>query len=165
MDPFGFLPPQYPGYQNYYYQPPYQQQTVSKGGKFLQKLLGKSQYGGYPQQLYGYGQSTGMASKYATLHETLNHVQKGIGLFQQYAPYIKEYGPLVKNLPMFLDMMKIMMENDDEESSTDHQNESDQDSSKEDKDEHQQNQNEQLDKSKSKSSTRSDGLPSPKLYI
>ncbi|TFB24019.1 hypothetical protein E3U55_04190 [Filobacillus milosensis] len=115
MDPFGFRPPNHSWNHNYYQQP-FFQQPQKRGIGILNKILGKGQgpghLGGYPQQMFGYG--PGMASKYHSLHETLNHIQKGLGIVQQVSPYIKQYGPFVKNLPMIIDMMKIMMENEDE---------------------------------------------------
>ncbi|MDQ0350802.1 uncharacterized protein YktA (UPF0223 family) [Alkalibacillus filiformis] len=53
------------------------------------------------------------ASKYHNFHETLNHIQKGLGMVQQVLPIWKQYGPLIKNAPMFIDMVKLMMEEDE----------------------------------------------------
>ncbi|RPF55825.1 VrrA/YqfQ family protein [Aquisalibacillus elongatus] len=125
MDPFGYRPPNDFWNQNHYYQQPFQFHAPQRGGlNIISKFLGKQPYNPYPQQFFGYGPATGgMASKYATLHETLNHVQKGLGIIQQVSPYIKQYGPFVKNLPMVVDMVKIMMENDDEVDSDTHEDE------------------------------------------
>ncbi|GAA0459316.1 VrrA/YqfQ family protein [Alkalibacillus silvisoli] len=53
------------------------------------------------------------ASNYHGLHGTLNQIQKGLGMVQQVLPLWKQYGPLIKNAPMFIDMVKLMMEEDE----------------------------------------------------
>ncbi|WP_277673610.1 VrrA/YqfQ family protein [Piscibacillus halophilus] len=116
MNPFDFQSPmdhqwhQYPHYHQPFFQPMPQKKGLNR---IFHNLLGKNQVGPFSQTSFGAG--PGMASKYAQLYETLNHVQKGLGIIQQVSPYIKQYGPFVKNFPMFIDMVKIMMENDEEE--------------------------------------------------
>lgn len=131
MDPFEFQSPQHHWHQYPYYQqqPFHQPMPQSRGlNQLFHKLMGKGHnpYGRLPQVPFMSG--PGMAPKYAQLYETLNHVQKGLGIIQQVSPYIKQYGPFVKNLPMLVDMVKIMMENEGEEHEESHHHEIDSDS-------------------------------------
>ncbi|GGF09878.1 hypothetical protein GCM10010954_05460 [Halobacillus andaensis] len=44
----------------------------------------------------------------------LNQIQGALKAMQSAAPMVKEYGPMMKNLPAMINMMKIMNESDEE---------------------------------------------------
>lgn len=58
------------------------------------------------------------------LFETLDKIQGFLKMSQSIAPKIQEYGPLIKNLPTMLALMKEFNEEEDSEDSTDKQSDS-----------------------------------------
>ncbi|WP_017187146.1 VrrA/YqfQ family protein [Alkalibacillus haloalkaliphilus] len=106
------------------------------------------------------------ASKYHNFHDTLNHIQKGLGMVQQVLPLWKQYGPLIKNAPMFIDMVKLMMEEDEGKKQTvdDHKFDEEQIAKMLNEDDVAVQSKEEV-KIPSKSKHQPKGLPQPKLYI
>ncbi|MGM8216392.1 VrrA/YqfQ family protein [Bacillaceae bacterium W0354] len=165
MGPFGYSPYQWQ-------QPTYQQ--PQKGISFIKNLFKKNNYQSYYQPNPFFQSPVPYEPTSSTsLVDTLAKVQKGLGIIQQATPYIKEYGPLVKNLPMFFDMMKIMMENDEENQSEQNEEGSKQDEnvsvSDEGKDENSNTTSIQTVNNRSKGKKmnvkKTNELPKPKLYI
>lgn len=203
MGPFGFRPPQQ--FQQPMYQQPMYQQPQSQGGigGFIKNLLGKSQtqnvQGGqfppynqgfpfpnqwpqsFPPNMLEQAASTTSSSSGGLLG-TLDTVQKGLGVMQQVTPYIKEFSPMLKNLPVVLDMMKMMMESDSSEASSesedeDKENEEEKSAGEvenkeanesrctnDDKNEND-DKSKELQKRRKKKANKTNELPKPKLYI
>ncbi|WP_208590990.1 VrrA/YqfQ family protein [Gracilibacillus suaedae] len=70
-----------------------------------------------PSQASNMTQATNMAAgSGSNLMGTLNNVQQVLKVAQQATPLIKEYGPMIKNAPKLINMMKALNEiNDDED--------------------------------------------------
>ncbi|WP_188205970.1 VrrA/YqfQ family protein [Alkalibacillus aidingensis] len=108
-------------------------------------------------------------NNYQTLHETLNHVQKGLGMVQQFLPIWKQYAPLIKNAPMFIDMVKLMMTEDElSEAETNEQPKKVEDNSTTAMHSVSQTSKQTKETTRRSSQSKQDelqGLPKPKLYI
>ncbi|MDL4839710.1 VrrA/YqfQ family protein [Aquibacillus rhizosphaerae] len=155
-----------------------QQAPVAKGGiqgllqKFMKPGAGASQ---------GLVQGTAKgATSGGGITQTLANVQQVMKMAQSASPIIQQYGPMVKNLPSMLAMLKAFNEADDDE-------ESDTDNELEDIDDDHETDNETNDKTKidikqeninkvetdykktkkvsSKKPKQSDGSSTPKLFI
>ncbi|QAS50846.1 VrrA/YqfQ family protein [Halobacillus litoralis] len=84
----------------------------------------------------------------------LGHMQTALKAMQSAAPMMQQYGPMLKNIPAMINMMKIMNEPDEEETSADEELESisgDRESSS--------------IASSRQSKNRSQGASQPRLYI
>jgi hypothetical protein len=116
------------------YQPPHTfQQPPIQQGNFLRMM---PQRGGLPQQvpvnqtgiqgllqrfLPGKAATSGAglsaSSGGSNLMGTLNNVQQVLKVAQQATPLIKEYGPMIKNAPKLINMMKALNEINKEDDS------------------------------------------------
>ncbi|UOQ85825.1 YqfQ family protein [Gracilibacillus salinarum] len=110
----------FPGFQSRGPMPPMPNQVNNPSG--LQGLLQRF----LPSQASSASQISNLASNAgagsgSNLMGTLNNVQQVLKVAQQATPLIKEYGPMIKNAPKLINMMKALSEiNDDEdEESTD----------------------------------------------
>ncbi|PKR78794.1 hypothetical protein CEY16_03300 [Halalkalibacillus sediminis] len=156
----------YQNQQMYRFQPPAQ---LGKRPSGIQNIVGRF-LGRRPQSSLLMQQPSKFGamyspSTYSTFHQTLNHVQKGLQLVQQVTPYVKQYGPMIKNAPMFIDMVKIMMEQDDQSGESVSDEESQTASDKES----QTAPNEEVKNAKpsykKESPKKGNEVPAPKLYI
>ncbi len=74
----------------------------------MQQLLGK---------ISGSGGSGGVSVD--GMMNTLNNVQRVLGVIQSSAPIVQQYGPLIKNLPTMYQMLKILNDADLDDEATD----------------------------------------------
>ncbi|UOQ47631.1 YqfQ family protein [Gracilibacillus caseinilyticus] len=111
----------FPGFQSRGPMPPMANQAAnSQSG--LQGLLQRF----LPSQASSASQVSNLASSAgagggSNLMGTLNNVQQVLKVAQQATPLIKEYGPMIKNAPKLINMMKALSEinDEDDEESTD----------------------------------------------
>ncbi len=72
-----------------------------------------------PSQASNMTQATNMAAgSGSNLMGTLNNVQQVLKVAQQATPLIKEYGPMIKNAPKLINMMKALNEINEDEDDT-----------------------------------------------
>lgn len=118
-------------------QPPYSPMGPFTGGfrqagaqqgmmRFLSPMMNQATSGFNPFQMgaQGFGaraagsQALGAAGQAAAKTGGagwLGHMQTALKAIQGAAPMVKQYGPMVKNLPAMINMMKLMNESDEEE--------------------------------------------------
>ncbi|MCP3030759.1 YqfQ family protein [Halobacillus sp. A1] len=107
----------------------------------------------------------------------LNQIQGALKAMQTAGPMIKQYGPMVKNIPAMINMMKLMNESDDEEAEDEESEESSGSKKEEPKRKHtkkvnsnhkqrKRNSPEKVEKKREKQRESSNqGVSQPKLYI
>ncbi|PAF19525.1 VrrA/YqfQ family protein [Terribacillus saccharophilus] len=101
-------------------QPPPQPQRTSGGGLsgVLQKILNRGSRGVQTTARAALPASRSSSGGVSFL-DMLNHTQSALRAAESFMPMVQEYGPMVKNLPSMLKMMKalkdINFDDDDEE--------------------------------------------------
>ncbi|MCT2535044.1 YqfQ family protein [Aquibacillus koreensis] len=91
---------------------------------FAQAQTGKGGIGGLLGRFFGSGASgaTGAAKSAlgsgGGITQTLANIQQVMNMAQSATPIIQQYGPMVKNIPTMLSLIKAFNEDDDEEDET-----------------------------------------------
>ncbi|MDX8046182.1 VrrA/YqfQ family protein [Gracilibacillus sp. S3-1-1] len=106
------LPPQTPTQGNFFTQGPMPNQMPNQTGLrgIIQRFL-PSQSATAPLSQASNAATTGGVN----LTSTLNNVQQVLKVAQQATPLIKEYGPMIKNAPKLISMVKALNEINEED--------------------------------------------------
>ncbi|MBM7569891.1 VrrA/YqfQ family protein [Aquibacillus albus] len=130
---------------------------------------------GIIQRLFNSGGAQGLNSG-AGIADKLGNVQQALKLAQSATPIIRQYGPMVKNLPTMIRMLKAFNETEDEETTEEDEDMQEEEFSKKDIDESSHNKieikEENINKMETLSeikqkvkSSKSSGESTPKLFI
>ncbi|PAE16972.1 hypothetical protein CHH91_06940 [Virgibacillus sp. 7505] len=135
----------------------------------LQKILNRGSKGAQPTARAALP-ATSSSSGGVSLLDMLNHTQSALKAAESFMPMVQEYGPMVKNLPSMLKMMKalkdINFDDDEEEASGAEINDEGKDKSEDDSKKTLSSiQKEKKEPSKQKLAKNESGESLPKMYI